>query len=52
MKRRRLDSKGGGAMVLTPKYTFIDSHQLEAVVGSNDLFILACHVLGSVDAML
>ena len=32
-------------------YLFIDSHQLEATVGSNDLFI-SCHVLGSVDVML
>ena len=33
-------------------YLFIlDSHQLEAAVGSNDLFIF-CHVLGSFDAML
>jgi hypothetical protein len=33
-------------------YLFIlDSCQLEAAVGSNDLFI-SCHVLGSVDAML
>jgi len=38
--------------VLTPKYLFIlDSCQLEAAVGSNELFI-SCHVLGSVDAML
>ena len=45
--------EGGGAMVLTPKYTFfiLDSRQLEAAVGSNELFI-SCHVLGSVDAML
>ena len=32
-------------------YLFIDSRQLEATVGSNDLFI-SCHVLGSSDAML
>ncbi len=33
-------------------YLFIlDSCQLEAAVGSNELF-LSCHVLGSVDAML
>jgi hypothetical protein len=33
-------------------YLFIlDSRQLEAAVGSNELFI-SCHVLGSVDAML
>ena len=33
-------------------YLFIlDSCQLEAAVGSNELFI-SCHVLGSVDAML
>ena len=33
-------------------YLFIlDSHQLEAAVGSNDLFI-SCHILGSVDGML
>ncbi len=51
MKRGRLVSKGGGAMVLTLKYTFIDSRQLEATVGSNDLFI-SCNVLGSADAML
>ena len=39
-------------MVLTPKYLFIlDSRQLEAVVGSTELFI-SCHVLGSVDVML
>ena len=53
MKRRRLASKGGGAMVLTPNYTFIllDSCMLEAAVGSNNQFI-SCHVLGCVDAML
>ncbi len=32
-------------------YLFIDSHQLEATVGSNNLFI-SFHVLGSIDAML
>ncbi len=32
-------------------YLFIDSRQLEAAVGSNDLFT-SCHILGSVDAML
>jgi len=52
MKRRRLDSKGGGCDGLDSKvYLFIDNHQLEAAVGSNDLFI-SCHVLGSVDVML
>jgi len=32
-------------------YHFIEICQLEAAVGSNDLFI-SCHVLGSVDVML
>ena len=32
-------------------YLFIDSRQLEAAVGSNDLFT-SCHILGSVDGML
>jgi hypothetical protein len=32
-------------------YLFIDSHQLEATVGSYDLFI-SFHVLGSIDVML
>ena len=43
----------GGCDGLDSKvYLFIlDSRQLEAGVGSNDLFI-SCHVLGSVDAML
>jgi hypothetical protein len=38
---------------LTLKYTFfiLDSRQLEAAVGSNELFI-TCHVLESVDVML
>ena len=44
--------EGGGCDGLDSKvYLFIDSHQLEAAVGSNDLFI-SCHVLGSVDVML
>ncbi len=52
MKRPRLALKGGGCDCLDSKvYLFIDSHQLEAAVGSNDLFI-SCHVLGSVDVML
>jgi len=38
-------------MIPSEQYLFIDNRQLEAVVGSNDLFI-SCHVLGSVDAML
>ena len=44
---------GGGAMdgIDSEVYLFIDSHQLEATVGSNDLFI-SFHVLGSIDAML
>jgi hypothetical protein len=42
----------GGCNGLDSKvYLFIGSHQLEAAVGSNDLFT-SCHVLGSVDAML
>ncbi len=32
-------------------YLFIDSRQLEAAVGPNDLFT-SCHILGSVDVML
>jgi len=52
MKRRRLAWKGGGDGLDSKVYLFIlDSRQLEAAVGSNDLFI-SCHVLGSVDAML
>jgi len=45
--------EGGGCDGLDSKvYLFIlDSRQLEAAVGSNDLFI-TCHVLGSVDVML
>ena len=45
--------EGGGAMdgLDSEVYFFIDSHQLEATVRSNDLFI-SCHVLGSIDAML
>ena len=45
--------EGGGVDGLDSElYLFIlDSHQLEAAVGSNKLFI-SCHVLGSVDAML
>jgi hypothetical protein len=45
--------EGGGAMdgLDSEEYLFIDSHQLEATVGSNDLF-LSCHVLESIDAML
>ena len=44
---------GGGAMdgLDSEVYLFIDIHQLEATVGSNDLF-LSCHFLGSIDAML
>jgi hypothetical protein len=41
MKRRRLALKGGGAMdgtIDSKVYLFIDSHQLEATVGSIDLF--------------
>ncbi len=42
----------GGCDGLDSKvYLFIDRHQLEAAVGSNDLFI-SCHVLESVDVML
>jgi hypothetical protein len=53
MKRRRLAWKGGGCDGLDSEvYLFIlDSRQLEAAVGSNNLFI-SCHVLGSVNAML
>jgi len=52
MKRRRLAWKGGVDGLDSELYLFIlDSCQLEAVVGSNELFI-SCHVLGSVDAML
>ena len=52
MKRRRLAWKGGVDGLDSELYLFIlDSRQLEAAVGSNDLFI-SCHVLGSVDAML
>jgi len=52
MKRRRLALKGGVDGLDSELYLFIlDSCQLEAVVGSNELFI-SCHVLGSVDAML
>jgi hypothetical protein len=52
MKRQRLASKGGCDGLDSELYLFIpDSHQLEAAVGSNDLFI-SCHVLGCVDAML
>jgi hypothetical protein len=45
--------EGGGVDGLDSElYLFLlDSCQLEAVVGSNELFI-SCHVLGSVDAML
>jgi hypothetical protein len=45
--------EGGGAMdgLDSEVYLFIDSRQLEATVGSNDLFI-SCHVLGSSDAIL
>ncbi len=46
--------EGGGCDGLDSKvYLFIlDSHQLEAAAGSNDLFT-SCHILGSsVDAML
>ncbi len=43
---------GGGDGLDSEVYLFtLDSRQLEAAVGSNDLFI-SCHVLGSVDAML
>jgi hypothetical protein len=44
---------GGGAMdgIDSEVYLFKDSRQLEAMVGSNDLFI-SFHVLGSIDAML
>jgi hypothetical protein len=43
---------GGGDGLDCELYLFIlDSRQLKAAVGSNDLFI-SCHVLGSVDAML
>jgi hypothetical protein len=48
------DFEGGGCNggLDSKVYLFIlDSHQLEAAVGSNDLFI-SCHVLGSVDAIL
>ena len=45
--------EGGGAMdgLDSEVYLFKDIHQLEATVGSNDLFI-SCHFLGSIDAML
>ena len=45
--------EGGGAMdgLDSEVYLFIDSRQLEATVGSNDLFI-NYHVLGCSDAML
>ncbi len=44
--------RGGVNGLDSELYLFIlDSRQLEAAVGSNDLFI-PCHVLGSVDAML
>ena len=45
--------EGGGVDGLDSElYLFIlDNRQLEAAVGSNELFI-SCHVLGSVDAML
>jgi len=44
--------RGGVDGLDSELYLFIlDSRQLEAVVGSNKLFI-SCHVLGSVDAML
>jgi hypothetical protein len=45
--------EGGGVNGLDSElYHFIlDSPQLEAAVGSNEL-IISCHVLGSVDAML
>ena len=43
---------GGNGGLDSEVYLFIlDSCQLEAAVGSNELFI-SCHVLGSVDAML
>ena len=52
MKRRWLAWKGGVDGLDSKLYLFIlDSRQLEAAVGSNELFI-SCHVLGSVDAML
>jgi hypothetical protein len=53
MKRRRLALKGGCDGLDSEVYLFIllDSRQLEAAVGSNDLFI-SCHVFGCVDAML
>ena len=52
MKRRRRAWKGRVDGLDSELYLFIlDSRQLEAVVGSNDLLI-SCHVLGSVDAML
>ena len=45
--------EGGGVDGLDSElFLFIlDSRQLEAVMGSNKLFI-SCHVLGSIDAML
>ncbi len=44
--------EGGGCNGLDSEvHLFINSRQLEAAVGSNNLFI-SCHVLGSVDAML
>ncbi len=52
MKRRRLVWKGGVDGLDSKLYLFIlDSRQLEAAVGSNEL-VISCHVLGSVDAML
>jgi len=44
--------EGGGAMVLTPKYTFLQTvASRRQRWGPNDLFI-SCHVLGSIDVML
>jgi hypothetical protein len=44
--------RGGDDGLDSELYHFIlDSRQLEAAVGSNELFI-SCHVLGSVDVML
>ena len=43
--------RGGYDGLDSEVYLFLDRHQLEAAVRSNDLFI-SCHVLGSVDAML
>ena len=52
--KKKAGFEGGGCNggLDSKEYLFIlDSCQLEAAVGSNELF-KSCHVLGSVDAML